>query len=66
MQSSIEKWRTIPEFPSYVISNKGRVANKSGVMLKIKDGNVRLHRKGFSSRRVVLKLKNEIWQLSLK
>ena len=30
---SIEKWRTIPEFPDYVVSNEGRFAKKTGKIL---------------------------------
>lgn len=58
-QPQTEKWRTIPEFPNYVISNKGRVANKNGKMLSGKV--VKLSRDGWQTKRVVLRIMAQVW-----
>lgn len=58
---SDEKWRTIPEFTDYVISNHGRIANKAGTLKKSGE-HVKLHRAGYGVRKSVKKLMKEIWK----
>ena len=57
-----EKWRTIPDFPDYVISNQGRVANKAGTLKKISAREtVELHRSGYSANKRVKALLKLVW-----
>lgn len=56
-----EKWRTIPEFPNYVISNKGRIANKKGYLMTINEDSVRLSRANWKGNRGVKKMMKQIW-----
>lgn len=61
-EESEEKWRTIPDFQNYVISNKGRVANKNGTIKKISaNGYVKLSSNGFFSIRSLNALMKKIW-----
>lgn len=58
-----EKWRTIPDFPNYVVSTNGRFANKNTgneLVVNIR-GQVCLCRCGFEGKRSASKLYNQIW-----
>ncbi len=57
-----EKWRTIPEFPNYVISSHGRVANKNGTQKMMnKRGAVSLSKSGFKTERSVHQIFKTLW-----
>jgi hypothetical protein len=61
-EQTAEKWRTIPDFPAYVISNKGRVANRQrGTIKAISDGIVRLSAEGWTASRSHRRLMREVW-----
>lgn len=62
-----ERWKTIPEFPEYVISNKGRVANKNGFLKSFKlSGGVTLSRDGWKTRLSVKKLMKKVWGIDME
>lgn len=63
VQTTEEKWRTIPEFPNYVISNHGRVANKVSGEIKaiVRNKMVRLSRNGWIANRSISTLM-KVWQ----
>lgn len=59
-----EKWRTIPDYPRYVVSNRGRVATKKeGKILTQNKGFVYLFSTsgGFCSRLSVSKIYHKVW-----
>lgn len=58
-----ELWRTVPGFPAYVVSSRGRIANKTtGILKSISPGGrVYLHRDGWKTGRLATRIFNDVW-----
>jgi hypothetical protein len=60
-----EKWKTIPGFPNYAISNRGRVARKRDGYLLTRNGRmVRVSHDGKERKRNVPAMMEELWGIT--